>query len=216
MKLVVGLGNPGAEYDRTRHNAGFMAIDRLVERHAAGQPARAKFHAAVTEAALPGAGKALLIKPTTFMNRSGLAVAEAVNFYKLDPAEDLLVIVDDVALPVGAIRLRAAGGDGGHNGLGDICRALATVDYARLRVGIDPPGPVPQRDYVLRRFTPEQAEAMGPALDRAADAAELWAREGAEAAMNRFNVKGSGFAPAASAEPADDTDTDQNAANGAA
>jgi len=214
MKLVVGLGNPGAEYDRTRHNAGFMVIDRLIERHAAGQPARAKFHAAVTEAALPGSGKALLIKPTTYMNRSGLSVAEAVNFYKLDPAADLLVVVDDVALPVGAIRLRAAGGDGGHNGLGDICRVLASVDYARLRVGIDPPGPVPQRDYVLRRFSPEQTEALGPALDRAADAAELWAREGAEAAMNQFNVKGSGFAPKPNAGP--DTDSDQAAANGAA
>lgn len=207
MKLIVGLGNPGAEYERTRHNAGFMAIDRLIGRGASGQPVRARFHAGVVEGAVPNGPRVLLLKPVTYMNRSGLAVAEALRFYKLNPAEDLLVLVDDVALPVGAIRLRASGGDGGHNGLADITRALASADYPRLRIGIGAPGPVPQRDYVLRRFSPEDLAEIDPALDRAADAAELWAREGAIAAMNQFNVKQRGFGS---------SDTDPSESPGAA
>ncbi len=212
MKLIVGLGNPGAEYERTRHNAGFMAVDRLIARHAVGQPMRAKFHSGVVEAALPGA-KCLLQKPTTYMNRSGLAVSEALRFYKLEPTEDLLVIVDDVALPVGAMRMRASGGDGGHNGLGDISRALGSVDYTRLRVGVGAPGSVPQKDYVLRRFSQEQFEDLDPLLEKVADATELWAREGAESAMNQFNVKAVGFAP--KAPPAEHPEPDA-ASNGAA
>lgn len=195
MKLIVGLGNPGAEYEGTRHNAGFMAADRLIGRCAGGEPVRAKFHAGAVEGRLPGGGKALFLKPTTYMNRSGLSVGEAVRFFKLEPEADLLVLVDDVALPVGAIRLRASGGDGGHNGLADIARALGGADFARLRIGIGDPGPVPQRDYVLRRFSAEQMHDLDPALDRAADAAEIWATEGVEAAMNQFNVKQKGFAP---------------------
>lgn len=212
MKLIVGLGNPGAEYERTRHNAGFMAVDRLIARHAVGAPMRAKFHAGVVEASLPGE-RCQLLKPTTYMNRSGLCVGEALRFYKLDAEADLLVIVDDVALPVGAMRLRASGGDGGHNGLGDISRVLGGVDYARLRLGIGAPGPVPQRDYVLRRFSQEQLEELDPLLEKACDAAELWAREGAEATMNQFNTKSSGFAP--KAPPAEASETDA-ASNGAA
>ena len=212
MKLIVGLGNPGSEYERTRHNAGFMVVDRLIERHAAGQPLRAKFHSGVVEAAVPGAAKALLQKPITYMNRSGLAVIEALNFYKLEPATDLLVIVDDIALPVGSIRMRAGGGDGGHNGLGDISRVLGGADYPRLRIGIGAPGIVPQKDYVLQRFSQEQLADLEPALSTAADAAELWAREGAESAMNRFNTRSVGFAPKAPA----DSDNKPDAANGAA
>jgi len=210
VKLIVGLGNPGAEYDRTRHNAGFMAIDRLIARHAPGEPVRARFHGGVVEARVGGT-KALLLRPTTYMNRSGQSVLEALNFYKLDPAQDVLVLVDDVALPVGSIRLRASGGDGGHNGLGDISRVLSSVDYARLRIGIDPPGAVPQVDYVLRRFSAIQLADLDPALERAADAAELWTREGAEAAMNQFNTRGSGFAPK---KP--DSESNQQPSNGAA
>jgi len=212
VKLIVGLGNPGAEYERTRHNAGFMAVDRLIARHASAEPMRARFHSGVVEAALPG-GKCLLLKPTTYMNRSGLSVSEALRFYKLDPAEDLLVLVDDVALPVGSMRLRASGGDGGHNGLGDISRALGGVDYARLRLGIGAPGSVRQRDYVLRRFSQEQLAELDPLLEKAADACEHWAREGCESAMNQFNVKSVGFAPKKSADGSSETDA---ASNGAA
>ncbi len=189
MKLIVGLGNPGREYEKTRHNAGFLVIDRLALRHASGgSPARARFNAAVLEA--PVAGQpCLLLKPTTYMNRSGQSVGEAVRFYKLDLAQDVLVIVDDLYLPAGTIRLRPGGGDAGHNGLADIERALGTQDYPRLRVGIDPkPSFMDQADYVLGRFTDEQWGAVAPAIDKAADAVELFVSKGLDAAMNKFNA----------------------------
>lgn len=188
MKLIVGLGNPGREYERTRHNAGFMVIDRLVQRHAPATPARARFNAAVVEA--PVAGQpCLLVKPTTFMNRSGQSVGEAVRFYKLSLATDVLVIVDDLYLPAGTIRIRPGGGSAGHNGLADLERALGTQDYPRLRVGIDPkPAFMDQADYVLGRFTDEQWGAVVPAIDKAADAAELFVSKGLDAAMNKFNA----------------------------
>ncbi|MCC5828462.1 MAG: aminoacyl-tRNA hydrolase [Phycisphaeraceae bacterium] len=185
MKLIVGLGNPGREYEKTRHNAGFMVVDRLAARHALGH-ARSRFHAGVIDGRI-GDHPCLLMQPLTFMNRSGLAVGEAMRFYKLD-IEDLLVVVDDVALPVGRIRLRASGSAGGHNGLSDIERALGGRDYARLRIGIDaPPGMASQHDYVLGRFNAEQVEALAPALDRACDCIEAWLRDPISDVMCRFN-----------------------------
>ncbi|MHC4787270.1 MAG: aminoacyl-tRNA hydrolase, partial [Planctomycetota bacterium] len=124
---------------------------------------------------------------TTFMNRCGQAVAEAVRFYKLDPAADLLVIVDDTALPCGMIRLRCEGGAGGHNGLADIEQKLGSGQYARLRLGIDAPGGIPQETYVLGRFRPQQLELLEPALEDAVDATVCWMAHGIEEAMNRFN-----------------------------
>jgi len=188
VKLIVGLGNPGPEYDRTRHNVGFDVLDRLARRWAPGETARSKFHGVLIEA-LIDSEKSILLKPTTYMNRSGLAVAEAARFYKLDPSNDLLVLVDDVALECGTIRLRADGSAGGHNGLADIEQKLGTREYARLRIGIDPPGQIPQKDYVLGRFRPEQLERIEPALDTAADAARCWATLGITEAMNQFNRK---------------------------
>lgn len=189
MKLLVGLGNPGSEYARTRHNAGFMAIDLLAQRFAQGQVARSKFHSLIIEASVGGV-KCLLMKPVTYMNRSGQAAAEACRFYKLNPAEDVLVLVDDVALPCGMIRLKATGGAGGHNGLTDMARKLGTENYARLRIGVDEKPPMMRLDdYVLGRFTEEQLDRLGPALSQAADAAELFAAQGIEAAMNTFNTK---------------------------
>ncbi|MEX0886127.1 MAG: aminoacyl-tRNA hydrolase [Phycisphaeraceae bacterium] len=185
MKLVVGLGNPGVEYAGTRHNVGFMVVELLAQRHGLVGPAKGKFHAAVLEGQV-ASERCLLMQPVTYMNRSGLAVGEAVRFYKLEPA-DVLVIVDDVALPCGRIRLRAGGSAGGHNGLADVARVLATDEYPRLRVGIDPPGRAPQRDYVLGKFSREQMELMTGAIERAADAAEMWMREGIEKAMTAFN-----------------------------
>jgi PTH1 family peptidyl-tRNA hydrolase len=188
MKLIVGLGNPGAEYAGTRHNAGFMVLERLARRHGLSSP-RTKFHAALLEWNAD-TDKVLLMQPTTYMNRSGRAVGEAANFYKLPPSQ-VLVVVDETALPVGRIRLRPGGGDGGHNGLADIHRALGTGEYPRLRVGVGAPvvgeQSIPKRDYVLSRFTDEQKVDLEPALDRAADAAETWARQGIDAAMNRYN-----------------------------
>jgi peptidyl-tRNA hydrolase, PTH1 family len=198
MKLIVGLGNPGPEYEKTRHNVGFLVLDRLARRHAPGEVARARFHGALLEGSITGE-KMLLLKPGTYMNRSGAAVAEAARFYKLDPAADLLVIVDDIALPCGSIRIRGEGGAGGHNGLADIEQKLGGGAYARLRIGIGAPGQIPQAEYVLGRFRPDQLELVEPALDRAADAAACWAERGVIECMNRFNrndqpesVQGSG------------------------
>ncbi|GAB5496973.1 MAG: aminoacyl-tRNA hydrolase [Phycisphaerales bacterium] len=191
MKLLIGLGNPGSEYARTRHNAGFMAIDLLAERFAKGEIARSKFHSLIIEASVGGT-KCLLMKPVTYMNRSGQAAAEACRFYKLNPAQDVLVMVDDVALPCGMIRLKATGGAGGHNGLTDMARKLGTENYARLRIGVDEKPPMMRLDdYVLGRFTEEQLDRLGPALTQAAEAAEVFAAEGIEASMNKFNTRNS-------------------------
>lgn len=188
MKLIVGLGNPGSEYENTRHNAGFMVLDELARRHAGGAVARGRFHAATLECMI-GHEKVLLAKPTTYMNRSGLTVGEAVRFYKLEPTEDLMVVVDDVYLPLGSIRIRARGGDGGHNGLADVARAVGGEGYARLRVGVDSkPEGASQVGFVLGRFTQEQGEALAPVLKTAADAVECWAGKGVTEAMNRFNT----------------------------
>ncbi len=210
MKLIVGLGNPGQEYARTRHNAGFMALDRLAARHAPGAVARSRFGGLTVEGRIARPGdadqaKVLLLKPMTYMNRSGGSVGEAVRFYKLDPADDLLVIVDEVALDCGRIRVRAKGSDGGHNGLADIQNALGTTEYARCRIGIGPRGRADQVSYVLGRFTDEQMEAVEPAIDAAADAAEEWALRGVDAAMNKFNVR-----PAREQATPDGPQTDTN------
>lgn len=189
MKLITGLGNPGPEYDGSRHNVGFEVLDAIARRAAPGEIARARFHGAVIEGRTEEGDKLVLLKPTTYMNRAGLSVREAVSFYKLDPAADLLVIVDDLALPCGAIRLRPAGGSGGHNGLIDIERRLGDDTWARLRIGIDPAGEIPGRSYVLGRFRPDQRELVEPAITRAAEAALVWAREGLETAMNRYNQR---------------------------
>ncbi|MGP1347397.1 MAG: aminoacyl-tRNA hydrolase [Phycisphaerales bacterium] len=208
MKIVVGLGNPGPEYARTRHNVGFMVLDRLAALHAPGAVQRQRFQAMTVEAMLPArdprdwdeaAGRwtrdraakerVLLMKPMTYMNLSGRSVSEAVRFFKIDPSSSVLVVVDEVALPCGALRLRGSGSSGGHNGLADIERLLGTDAYDRCRIGIDPPGRVPQRDYVLGRFTEEQVPAIERGIERACAAVELWASEGVMSAGNVFNAK---------------------------
>ncbi len=188
--MIIGLGNPTPEYDGTRHNVGFVVIDRLVQRHGLGE-ARNKFNADVHEGQIRNE-RVMLMKPTTYMNRSGTAAVEAARFYKVD-ASQTLVIVDDTALPIGQIRLRPGGSAGGHNGLGDIEQRLGTSDYPRLRIGIDAPHvgdrKIPQADYVLGRFTEGQTQRLEPAIQRAAEAAECWLAEGTEAAMNRYNSR---------------------------
>ncbi len=190
MKLIVGLGNPGSEYAKTRHNVGFMAVDRLATRHGLSQP-RARFHAGCLEGHIAGQ-RVMLMQPTTYMNRSGQAVGEAARFFKLDPAA-IMVVVDETALPTGAIRIRPGGGDGGHNGMADIIRRLGGDAFPRLRLGIGEPEvdgrPIAQRDYVLGRFTDAQAAEIDAALDRAADALECWVGRGLDAAMNQYNVR---------------------------
>ncbi|MGP1309302.1 MAG: aminoacyl-tRNA hydrolase [Phycisphaerales bacterium] len=194
MKIVVGLGNPGREYEQTRHNAGWLALDRLIDRCAAGgpgAPGKARFQSLTWDAVIPGLDdKALLMKPVTYMNLSGQAVAEAVRFYKVDPTRDVFVFTDDVAIPAGTVRIRASGSAGGHNGLSDIERRLGTNAYARCRIGVGaPPEHFAQRDWVLGKFTDEEMAGVSSALNLAADAACVWAKEGAVAAMNRFNGK---------------------------
>ena len=151
--------------------------------------ARTKFDGLFLDGAAPSGEKVLLLMPTTFMNLSGRSVQGAMSFYQLAPS-DLMIVLDDVALPCGRVRLRASGSSGGHNGLKDIQRVLGTEDYPRLRLGIDAPPPhVPQRDYVLGRFTAQQRAVLDPAIDRAAEAVETWIEKGITAAMNQFNAE---------------------------
>ena len=189
MKLIVGLGNPGAQYERTRHNAGFMAVDLLAQRHAAGQIPKSRFHG-VTLDAIIGTEKVLLMKPTKYMNLSGQSVGEAIRFYKLDPKEDLIVLVDDIALPVGFIRVRKTGSAGGHNGLSNIDQLLGGADYPRIRIGV---GNVPkfmnQADWVLSKFMKEEHDDVDRSIKAAADATQCMLDEGISKAMNAFNTK---------------------------
>jgi peptidyl-tRNA hydrolase, PTH1 family len=184
MKLIVGLGNPGREYEQTRHNLGFRVVDRLATRWSISV-AREKFQARVGDGAVGGV-RTMLMKPMTFMNRSGTSVLAAVQFHKVDPAQDLLVISDDLDLPVGRLRIRAQGASGGHKGLGDIQARLGSGDFARLRIGIDK-SVEDAVEHVLATFRPEEREPVECAIDRAADAAECWLRDGITTVMNRYN-----------------------------
>ena len=194
MKLVVGLGNPGSQYSGTRHNVGFEAVDALAaklgwigQRAEFDRLAREKFNGLAMDG-LAGSEKMLLLKPTTFMNVSGSAVQSAMAFYQLSPV-DLLIVLDDLALPSGKIRLRAGGSSGGHNGLRDIERVLGTDQYPRLRIGIDAaPENIPGRDYVLGKISPQQRSLIDPAVIRATDAIVTWIEKGIESAMSLFNA----------------------------
>jgi len=188
MKLIVGLGNPGSKYNGSRHNVGFDVVNRLAKKLAQGEPAKSKFDSVIVETQQDGE-KILLMKPQTFMNRSGQAVNKALTFFKSDPVEALLVIVDDIYLPCGTIRLRTDGSDGGHNGLHDITNHIGNGSWARLRIGVDEPGNIPQAAYVLGRFTPQQQEIMEPAIESAVVSAITWIKSGVDAAMNQFNQK---------------------------
>ncbi len=183
MKLIVGLGNPGKKYAGTRHNVGFEVVDRLAARWGVDLRTE-KFHGFFGAGSFRGE-RVALVKPLTFMNLSGQAVAAVGTFYKLE-LDDLLVIVDDLALPVGQLRLRQRGSSGGHNGLQDISNRLGTSDWCRLRVGIgEPIGD--SVSWVLGRFHESELPQMASSMDRAADAAECWMTDGVELSMTRFN-----------------------------
>ncbi len=184
MKVIVGLGNPGSKYAGTRHNVGFEVIDYLAAAPTVG-PFRSRFQALVAEAA-EGGEPVLLVKPETFMNLSGRAVRQLVDFYKL-PLADLLVISDDFNLPLGKLRVRPKGSHGGQNGLRDIQQQLGTDEYPRLRIGVGQPGPGEAVDHVLSRFKPAERKAVEEAVAKAAEAALIWVRQGIEACMNRVN-----------------------------
>ena len=185
MKLVAGLGNPGEPYRGTRHNVGFEVVDALAKR------AGADFETAPAEALQARwrhpEGLVILAKPLTFMNLSGSAVGTLCRFYKVD-LPDLLVVCDDVNLPLGRLRGRASGTEGGHNGLRSVAEMLGTIDYARLRIGV---GRGDERrdlaDHVTARFEPDERLGIDAAIARAADAVEAWVSRGMPAMMNAFN-----------------------------
>jgi PTH1 family peptidyl-tRNA hydrolase len=184
MKVVVGLGNPGPKYAGTRHNVGFGVVDYLAAAPGVG-PFRTRFQALVAEAK-EGAEQVLLVKPETFMNLSGRAVRQVVDFYKLAPT-DLLVVSDDFNLPLGKLRARSKGSHGGQNGLRDIQQQLGTDEYPRLRIGVGQPGPGEAVDFVLSRFKPGEKKAVEETIAKAAEAVLVWVRGGIEACMNRVN-----------------------------
>jgi peptidyl-tRNA hydrolase, PTH1 family len=183
----VGLGNPGPEYKDTRHNAGFLLADRLVSRWKLPQYRRDD-RARESQGSWQGLPVNIL-KPQTYMNRSGAAIAPLSALPDFDPSQHLLILVDDVALPVGRFRLRGAGSAGGHNGLKSIEGVLQRQDYARLRIGVGPP-PLPSEglsDFVLGEFSQEERDAIEALLDPMSEAVEAWLQDGIEVAMNRFN-----------------------------
>ena len=184
--LVVGLGNPGPKYEWTRHNVGFLVIDQLADRE--NLPVQRLKHKALTTTALIGGKPVLLMKPTTYMNLSGEAVRQAVDFYKIQP-DHVLVVSDDTALALGRLRIRKGGSAGGHNGLKNIILHLGTDQFPRLRVGVgEKPHPdYDMADWVLGKFTGEDKKTMDAAVKRAADAIECILAEGLDRGMNRFN-----------------------------
>jgi PTH1 family peptidyl-tRNA hydrolase len=188
VKLIVGLGNPGIEYQFTPHNLGFLTIDRLAERWAI--QIRNRQCQALTARKGFAEQDVLLAKPETYMNLSGLAVRELVEEYEVRPEQDLIVIYDELDLPFGAIRIRPRGGTAGHNGVESIVGALGSEEFLRIRLGIAPERKVKDgARYVLGQFHRSQYKAVDEMLDTAADAVETILKEGAAAAMNRFNRK---------------------------
>ncbi len=185
MTLIVGLGNPGRRYHETRHNIGFAVADELARRPGAMfEHGRAN---ALTARIGTGPSAVLIVKPLTMMNLSGEAVAGLAHFFKIDPP-DILVVADDVSLPLGRLRLRARGSAGGHNGFRSIIGLLGTEEFPRLRIGVGRGDPRRElADHVLARFDADETAAVIESVARAADAVECFIAEGVEAAMNRFN-----------------------------
>ena len=185
--LVVGLGNPGSEYENTRHNLGFRVVDVLADRIGARLKAAKGMRALVAEAR-DGERRIILAKPTTFMNASGQAVSELARYYKVDPA-DIVIVHDELDLPVAQIKVKRGGGDAGHNGLKDITKALGTPDYARVRIGIGKPSGRKQGvDHVLAGFSKKEQTEIDVAVEQAADAALTVVNTGVEAAQQQFHA----------------------------
>ncbi len=189
MKVVTGLGNPGERYRLTRHNVGFRVLDLLADRWGLTGQGRVRDGAARLEVDRPDLNeRVLLVKPMKFMNLSGGPIRAALRQTAVDPTTDLLVVTDDVDLPLGRLRLRREGSAGGHNGLRDIIAALGGNEFSRLRVGIGRPGASRGTvDHVLATFKPGERELADASIAAAADAVEMWLRDGIEATMNEFN-----------------------------
>jgi PTH1 family peptidyl-tRNA hydrolase len=186
MHLIVGLGNPGADYAKTRHNAGFLLVEKLAEQWQAGWTNERKFQARVARAEC-ASKKVLLAEPQTFMNLSGEAVGALVKFYQL-PLEKILVVVDDADLPLGEIRLRPGGGTGGHHGLESVTQHLGSKDFARLRIGIGRKNEAREiTGHVLGKFGADESALLEKVLERAANQMACWLDAGLQKAMNQFN-----------------------------
>ena len=187
MKLIVGLGNIGRKYENTRHNVGFDVLDLVAVRNAGGST-KDQFEGRTQDVTI-GGERALLLWPHTLMNLSGRSVLAAAAFYQI-PLSDLLVVCDDFNLPLGQLRIRSGGSDGGQNGLADVIRTMGTQEFARLRIGI---GPVPERwnpaDFVLGKFTAEERTEIDLQVARAADAVRMWTADGVTPTANKYNVK---------------------------
>jgi peptidyl-tRNA hydrolase, PTH1 family len=181
IRLIAGLGNPGPEYEQTRHNIGFMVADQLAARLGSTWERSTKWDAITAKC-----GETILVKPTSFMNRSGHPIFNIAKFYKVEP-QRILVVLDDFALPLGRLRIRSDGGSGGHNGLESIIAQFGTEEIPRLRIGI---GAAPDRgstDYVVGRFFEEETPLVGSTIDRAVDAVKCAIDNGLVSAMNTFN-----------------------------
>ena len=186
MRLIVGLGNPGSRYEWTRHNCGFLVVDELARR--AGRDIKIREAQAITGKVEIGGVSALLVKPQTFMNLSGVSVATLVSKYEVASSQDILVISDELALPIGQIRLRRSGTAGGHNGLRSVIGSLGTEDFPRLRIGIAPDHQISDgAAFVLAEFTRREQEALSEVIARAADAVEVLLKEGIDRAMSKYN-----------------------------
>lgn len=182
-RIIVGLGNPGRNYANTRHNLGFMVVDELARRSGESKP-RKRFRSELIDTRLANE-KVVLIKPQTYMNKSGHAVRELLNWYRAE-ADQMLIVVDDLDLPFGQIRLRSGGSAGGHNGLKSIIEQTGKQDIPRLRLGIGR-GPHQAKAHVLSHFAPDEQRHLPMLVDVAADATELWLRDGITTAMNQVN-----------------------------
>ncbi|MEZ4505603.1 MAG: aminoacyl-tRNA hydrolase [Thermomicrobiales bacterium] len=187
MKAIVGLGNPGNQYAGTRHNIGFMVVDKLASEFGAGTP-KARFKSLVTEVTI-GSEKVVLLKPQTYMNLSGDAVRLMGSWYKLY-ADEILIVLDELDLPFGTLRLRERGSAGGHNGLSSVIQQLGTNEFPRLRVGIGR-GRSSATAQVLSKFSSDEQQELPFVVADAAEAATLWVREGAVTAMNKINASAS-------------------------
>ncbi|MDJ0427600.1 aminoacyl-tRNA hydrolase [Rhodococcus fascians] len=186
--LIVGLGNPGPQYDKTRHNVGFMVADALAGRVGSSFSSHKKSNSDIVQARLEGRS-VVVAKPRTFMNLSGQPVAALARFFSVDPA-NIVVVHDELDIDFGALRLKLGGGEGGHNGLRSISQHLGTKDYLRVRVGVGrPPGRMDPASFVLKPFSTPERKDLGVVIEEAADAAELLLKVGLEAAQNRVHPR---------------------------
>lgn len=184
MKLIVGLGNPGKEYENTRHNIGFMVIDRIKDKLNINTSKKG-FHGLYSKFKYKGED-VILLQPHTYMNKSGISVREIADYFQVK-LEDIVVIFDDLDLDVGKLRLREKGGHGGHNGIRDIISHLSTNEFKRIRIGIGKNQLIDSVNYVLGKFSKEESELINQALNKASDAIILYLEENFQAAMNKFN-----------------------------